>query len=200
MPSAVRMIFYALILAMVAGCGSAASTGYYRNEELDDQERSLDYQLAYNQDTNDFFFDETFFDLRFSVFDDAYYSFAVTIVNQSQHPLTIDWNQVEYVDVGGNPHSVIHQGVSYGSAVSAQKPTVVPPMATVSDEIRPADRVMDDGELRLVRPPRTPAAEEWSDAVTLALPVKSEGIWRNYHLSLPVGQIPYDGDPFDGYW
>ncbi len=200
MPRAARMIYCVLLLALLAGCGSAASTGYYRNEELRDEEGSLDYQLTYDTDSSDFYFDETFFDMRFSLFDDAYYSFAVTIISQSDHPLTIDWNQVEYVDVGGTPHSVVHQGVPYGSPLLAQKPTVVPSGVTVQDEIRPADRRLLDGELHLVRPLRTPAAENWSDAVTLVIPVKSEGLWRNYRLALPVGQVSTDPNLFDPFW
>lgn len=200
MPSAIRPLILILLTALLAGCGSPGATSYYRDEQIMNQERSLNYQLSYNQNQNYFFFDETFFDLRFTIYADAYYSFNVTVTNQSDQPITIDWNRLEYVAVGGGAHSVIHQGVNYGDPVTQQRPTVIQPGMEYQDLIRPATRKMIDGAMRLMRPVRTPAAMNWSDSVVLMMPVKAEGIWRNYRLSLSVGEVGYNNDPFDPYW
>jgi hypothetical protein len=74
-------------------------------------------------------------------------SFSFSLQNKTDSPIRIDWNQVSFIDPGGTAHAVTHDGVKYADASSAKPPTVVPPLARVSDSIVPADNVhFESGE------------------------------------------------------
>jgi hypothetical protein len=192
-PSRVRAALAPLaVLAAVllAGCADTRQAReYYADEQLRQEEESGRYQLTYNSDANVFVFDEGPVRLKVSVYLQRNYAFEMAIANTTDRPVVIDWNRVEYLDVAGNPHSVVHHGVPYLSPVSDQKPTVIPPGAAVTDLVRPADRVQRDGAVRLAPPRRAPAAADQDDSVTIVLPVKALGQWQRYRLSVQVGMV-----------
>jgi hypothetical protein len=177
-----------LAAALMGGCAiSEQSTQYYADEELRNEARSVNYQLTYNQDQNRFIFNEGPVDIAVQVFFDQDYHFSLDVRNDTDHKVIIDWNRVEYLDVTGNPHSMIHQGVSYLDPVSKQRPTYIPPGAVLRDELLPADRRTLDGTVRLVKPAHTPAVDDYYDHVTIILPMKVEGQWSRYRLLIQVG-------------
>jgi hypothetical protein len=187
-PSRPLLWVLCLAAALAAGCAdSRQAREYYADEELRQQQESAHYQLTYNSDANAFLFDEGPVRLRISVYLEKTYAFQLELTNTTDRPVVIDWNRVEYLDTAGNPHSMIHHGVPYYAPLSAQKPTTVPPGGTITDLLRPADRVVRDGAVRLGRPRRSPAATDQDDGVTILLPVKALGGWQRYRLSVQVG-------------
>ena len=192
-----------LALALAGGCAiSPQATQYYADEELRNEARSINYQLTYNQDANRFIFDEGVVDIAVRVFFDQDYHFGLDIRNNTSRKVIIDWNRVEYLDVTGNPHSMIHRGVNYLDPVGRQRPTYIPPGGVLRDELRPADRRTLDGAVRLVKTAHTPAADDYYDHVAIILPVKAEGQWMRYRLLIQVGMIAptaFEG-PYEPYY
>ena len=206
MPKLAARIFLLFPLVFLAACGMPpnsdySASSYYADEELMDQERSFHYQDTFNVNQNEFLFNRDQFDIKFSVYPDRAYNFGMALMNNTDEPITIDWNRIEYIDLDGMPHSVIHQGVDYGQPVSAQKPTVVPPRGTLDDLMRPARRQTLDGALRLIRlDPTDPKAQEWEDTVIIVMPMKVLGVYADYRFSLNIGEVMpgvWDGPPYD---
>jgi len=186
----------ALLLPALAGCGGGPSAAsYYSDEELMNQARSYTYQLNYDTQTNRLIFEHQNFLVKFSVYTGKTYSFGLALFNKTDQPLTIDWNRAEYLDAGGNLHSMIHEGIHYLSPVSAQKPTVIMAQSGITDLLRPANRQEQDGAMRFV-PVVTPTANGVDDQVTIALPMKILGIWSMHRFVLPVGQVDLEDPPF----
>lgn len=193
------ILISSLGLALAGGCAiSQEASQYYADEELNNESRSLNYQLTYNGNANRFEFDEGPVDIAVQVFFDEDYNFGLSILNQTSQSIIIDWNRVEYLDAAGNPHSMIHRGVNYLDPVEKQRPTYVPPGAMLQDLLRPADRRTLDGAVRLVKPAHTPIVDNYYDHVSIILPVKAEGQWQRYRLLLQVGMAAPTA-PLDPY-
>jgi hypothetical protein len=100
--------------------------------------------LVKPRENRDLSFEDEFVRLVFSV-SEKQIGFAIQ--NKTATAITIDWNQLAYIDPSGGSHKVIHQGVKYASSGEMMAPTVVPPTANVSDLIYPADYVTWDDVL-----------------------------------------------------
>ncbi len=186
----------ALLLPALAGCsGGTSATSYYRNEQLMNQARSYTYQLNYDSDNKLFVFEHQNFLVKFSVYTGKTYSYGLALFNKTGQPLTIDWNRVEYLDVDGVLHSMIHEGIPYLSPVSAQRPTVIMAESGITDLLRPADRRQQDGTQRFV-PALTPTADDVYDQVTIAIPMKILGAWGMHRFTLNVAQADLLSPPF----
>jgi hypothetical protein len=61
--------------------------------------------------------------------------------NKGDGPIRIDWNSVALVDTAGRSHGVIHTGVKLVDRTAPKAPTIVPPGASIEDEITPVDNV-----------------------------------------------------------
>lgn len=194
------LIIAACLTIFSSGCGGPGATSYYQNEQQLMEIRSMRYQMDYNQDSNLFVFDEHEFTLKVSIFGDRAYHFEINLENPTDQPMVIFWNGIEYLDLRGRPHSVIHDGINYLDPVSKQRPTVVAPGSAYHDLLRPADRQEVDGQMRLVRIKRPTGSADWGDQVILVIPMKVLGQARRYHFTLDVGDFlanwPGDPDPF----
>jgi len=200
MPRMIAAIALALAAAVAAGCAiTPEETSYYRNEEIRDQIETTNYQLTYDTDANWFYYHEGPLKIRLTVHFDRIYSYSLKMDNQSDQPVVIDWNRVEYVDAGGVAHSMVHRGVPYGSPVSAQRPTMIAPDGFHDDLLRAADRKMVDGQPRLMEPRSTPDADSWGDTTVIVMPIKALGQWRRYRMSVSVGQVSPTA-PADPFW
>jgi hypothetical protein len=181
------------VAMLFSGCGSPEAVSYYQNEEIMDNERSLNYQLTYNTDQNQMVFNEDLFSARFSVFPDKAYNFEFTLINKTERPIVIDWNQINYIDLDGRPHSVITGEIQYGDPVTAQRPALVQPQGRIRTLLRPADREERDGSMRLMpaRHSGRPVVDS-DDQLLMIMPIKVLGQIRNYRFSLPLGQVESD--------
>jgi len=194
MTKALRRWFLFFPLALLAGCAlppaaEYSAADYYADEDLMNRARSFHYQDTYNVYDNEFMFDRDQLSVKFSVYPDTDYHFGLTLSNDTDQPLVIDWNRIEYIDIKGQPHSVIHQGINYLDPVSAQTPTTVPPRGTITDLLQPTDRRQINGVWRLapLNPP-DPKVEYYEDMVTIVMPIKALGVFRDYRFTLSIGQ------------
>ena len=101
--------------------------------------------LVKPREDSDLSFEDESVRLAFSV---SEYQIGFAIQNKTATAISIDWNQVAYIDPSGGSHRVIHQGVKYSSSGEMMAPTVVPPTANVTDLIYPSDYVTWDDVLR----------------------------------------------------
>jgi hypothetical protein len=193
MTKALRRWFLFFPLALLAGCALPQSAeysaaDYYADEDLMNRARSFHYQDTYNVYDNEFIFDRDQLSVKLSVYPDTDYHFGLTLSNDTDQPLVIDWNRIEYIDIKGQPHSVIHQGISHLDPVSAQIPTTVPPRETITDLLQPADRRQINGVWRLAHlNPPDPKVEYYEDTVTIVMPIKALGVFRDYRFTLTIG-------------
>ncbi len=64
-----------------------------------------------------------------------------TFINFTNNPISIMWDSSAYVDPSNNSHRIMHLGVKYISRYQPIPPTIVAPMARISDAIFPVDNV-----------------------------------------------------------
>jgi hypothetical protein len=64
-----------------------------------------------------------------------------TLKNKGDDPIRIDWNSVAYVDTTGQSQGVIHNGVKLVDRTAPKAPTLVPPGASIADQIVPVNNV-----------------------------------------------------------
>lgn len=70
-------------------------------------------------------------------------TFSFTLKNKTMHPLFVDWEKSSMV-VGGQALRCIHSGIKYNEKANVQSATVVPPTASISDVMVPADFIKWD--------------------------------------------------------
>ena len=68
-------------------------------------------------------------------------SFAFTLQNKTDNPLTLDWNQVAYVNAFSQSHKVMHGDVRFIERDRALPPSIIPPGASLTDIVLPVDYV-----------------------------------------------------------
>jgi hypothetical protein len=69
---------------------------------------------------------------------DNYSGIAFSLVNKTDQTMTIDWDRVSYIDLGGNSgNAVMHKGIKYTNCAGEKAPSVVPPHGRMHDVITP---------------------------------------------------------------
>lgn len=69
---------------------------------------------------------------------------AFTLTNKTDHSIKIMWDEGAYVDINGESHRIIHEGVKYIDAANMQPPSTVIRKGFISDSIIPADYIYFD--------------------------------------------------------
>jgi hypothetical protein len=84
------------------------------------------------------------------IYDDLFIQIAFVVTkrqigfvlkNKTDNPISIDWNQVSYIDIAGSSHKVMHEGVKYVTRSEPQSPSLIPPTANLKDIVFPIDYV-----------------------------------------------------------
>lgn len=84
------------------------------------------------------------------IYDDPFIQIAFVVTkrriglalrNKTDNPISIDWNQVSYIDTAGSSHKVMHEGVKYITRSEPQSPSLIPPTANLKDIGFPIDYV-----------------------------------------------------------
>lgn len=65
--------------------------------------------------------------------------FKFDLLNKTSFPLTIDWNNIVYVDTDGLAGKVIHNGIKYVDRNQEQLKTIVPRLAKTTDFLVPSN-------------------------------------------------------------
>ncbi|HLG16110.1 MAG TPA: hypothetical protein VJH03_16625 [Blastocatellia bacterium] len=66
---------------------------------------------------------------------------AFTLLNKTDNPIKIRWNEAAYVDASNQSHKVMHSGIGYSQRNSELPPTLVAPSAEIIDVVVPVDYV-----------------------------------------------------------
>ncbi|MFO1479319.1 MAG: hypothetical protein U1F40_03855 [Turneriella sp.] len=74
----------------------------------------------------------------FSLFDQAV---AVKIKNKTGSAIQVNWDNVSFVDINGKSNRVIHTGIRLMERDKPQAPSIIPPGASLDDEITPVDNI-----------------------------------------------------------
>ena len=61
--------------------------------------------------------------------------------NKTNDPITINWNNVSWVDESSIAHKLIHTGIRLADKEAPQTPTVIPPLARIEETMFPAEYV-----------------------------------------------------------
>lgn len=117
--------------------------------------------------------------------------------NQTEEPIKLDWNQVSYIDVLGESHRVMHEGVKYTDKDKHQPPTIIPPTAKASDSVFPTDHVYYSSgryggwnETNMF--PEAPLAKQYKGKkFGVFMPMEVNGKIINYFFSFKVDDVIY---------
>jgi len=116
---------------------------------------------------------------------------AVAILNKTDQPIKIDWNQVSYIDQTGKANGVTHQGVRYADATSAKPPTIIPPGARHEDTIMPAGniRYADGWKVNPLLPMGAQSRELVGRTISLYVPMEISGKVENYSIAIRIESV-----------
>ena len=113
--------------------------------------------------------------------------------NRSSKSITLDWNQIAFIDETGKSHKVLHSGVKYADMNSAQPPTLIPPGARVEDVLFPTDYVnftTYNGWKENPLLPSGPAANSYKGkTLGMYLPINIGGEVRDYRFTFRIDSI-----------
>ena len=115
--------------------------------------------------------------------------------NKTDNPISLDWNQVSYIDITGDSHKVMHEGVKYISRSESQPASVIPPTAKLTDIVFPIDYVhYSSGQYGGWREdslfPDGPLAEKYQNlSFSVFMPLAINGITKNYLFTFKIAKV-----------
>jgi hypothetical protein len=115
-----------------------------------------------------------------------------TMQNKTDNPISIDWNQISYIDLSGTAHRVIHQGVKLIDRDKPQAQTVIPPTAKIVDFVYPADLVTwreNDWEELPLLPPSQEALQHKGQTFGVFIPLEINGQKKNYLFTVKIVDV-----------
>ena len=119
-------------------------------------------------------------------------SFILT--NKTETPLEVLWGRASLVDMGSQAHRVMHAGVRYIERDRELPPTVIPPMAMITDTVVPTDYISYDRdssrgwqEHPFLDPP---LAKYEGKTFSLFLPLKIGAATKDYFFSFTIAKEP----------
>ena len=118
---------------------------------------------------------------------------AFLLRNKTDNPISIDWNQVSYIDLSGGSHKVMHEGVKYITRSESQPPSIIPPTANLKDIVFPIDYVSysssrySSGWREEPLFPEGPAAAKYKGGTfSVFMPLVVNGSAKNYLFSFKI--------------
>lgn len=120
---------------------------------------------------------------------------SFTLLNMTAGPAMVDWNSAAYVDVLGQSHKVMHSGVKFIDKEKPQVPSVIPPGASISDMVFPADYASYTsgkygGWMEEPLFPDGPNAKDYKgQSFGVFMPIEVNGRVKNYHFVFKVEDV-----------
>ena len=119
---------------------------------------------------------------------------AFQLQNRTMYPITLNWDQMSYVDFDGSSHRIIHEGVRFIQRNAPQPQTVIPPSANITDFLYPADRVewgSSQGINAWLEHPMWPFIPYAGQKFAVFMPIEVNGIVKNYLFTVKVAEVRY---------
>lgn len=121
---------------------------------------------------------------------------AFVLRNKTSNAISIDWNQVSYIDLSGGSHKVMHEGVKYITRSEPQSPSIIPPTANLKDIVFPIDYVSysssrySSGWREDPLFPEGPAAGKYEGGTfSVFMPLVVNGSSKNYLFSFKIVNV-----------
>ena len=119
---------------------------------------------------------------------------AFALRNKTDLPIKLDWNQISYIDISGDAHKVMHQGVRYITRDEPQSPSFIPPTARLKDFIFPTDYVYrsngSSGWEQRPLFPEGPEANAFKEKTfSIFMPLEINGTAKNYTFTLKITSV-----------
>ena len=180
---------------------SASLSGFDRKKpaRIEIKLRDGEYLATYNfsmvkpKPSDQLIYDDPFIQMAFVV---TKRQIGFVLKNKTDNPITIDWNQVSYIDIAGSSHKVMHEGVKYITRSEPQSPSLVPPTANLKDIVFPIDYVSysssrySSGWREEALFPEGPAAGKYKDAsFSIFMPLLINGAQKNYLFSFKIANV-----------
>jgi hypothetical protein len=156
------------------------------------------YSMLKPQVARDLSFEDSALAFRFAP---APNGIACVIQNKSDEPVTVNWNVASYVDSGGEAHKVVRSGIRLMDKEAAQPPTVIPPMAKITESLVPTDHITLSSSGWSHRPLWPDVQYLSKDASHLKqlegskfsvfLPVEMQGKVRNYNFAFTIDSVEF---------
>lgn len=150
---------------------------------------SYSLKLRKPAESDELQFSDEFVALAFSVGRNGL-NFA--LLNKTDEPIKIDWNQISFIDWSADAHPVTHTGVKYTDAAAAKPASIVPPSAKFKDAIIPADNVhFTSGQyggwsVNDLLPHTTSAPTLKGKDVAVYMPLEVNGKTKNYTFQFQI--------------
>lgn len=117
------------------------------------------------------------------------------LMNKTNNPIKVDWNQLSYIDSTGLAQKIIHTGVKYNNANEYQQATIIPPQARIEDQLVPTKNLwFEEGKYGGWRTnplfPEGPSADKLiGQEFGLFFPLEVNGQVINYNFRFRIESI-----------
>lgn len=108
--------------------------------------------------------------------------FELFVINESQDPMRVVWDETAIVNIDGSASGVIHEGVRFSEMNNSQSPTTIPPGARIEDYVGPTDNISLVSGDWTEFPLFTESIEE-GDTVSIFLALEVGGDDRNVNVT-----------------
>jgi hypothetical protein len=135
-------------------------------------------------------YEDEFLKVRFSIPENKQIAFA--LLNKTDEPIVIPWDQVSFVDVENKSHKVMHQGVRFIERDQPQSPTTIPPGALVEDFVYPSDAatfLAGQWITPMIFPHGPRSAEYKGKNFSVFMPLQVSGAVKNYNFVFTVADV-----------
>jgi hypothetical protein len=118
---------------------------------------------------------------------------AIAVLNKSNDPIKIDWNQVSYIDETRKANGVSHVGVKYAEASNTKPPTVIPPGARHEDTVVPVGKIFysenSGWHVSSILPKGAESRNVVGKTIALFLPMEISGKVQNYNVVFQIVSV-----------
>jgi hypothetical protein len=118
---------------------------------------------------------------------------AIAVLNKSNDPIKIDWNQVSYIDEAGKANGVTHVGVKYAEASNTKAPTIIPPGARHEDTVVSVGKILysetSGWHVSSILPMGAESRNVVGKTIALFLPMEISGKAQNYNVVFQIVSV-----------
>ncbi len=132
-----KKIIYLLVVLLCVNT-SCSPTKWFFNFSSSLENYSIDEQEVTLAESNGDVFSNESVELFLKLSNRGY---NIRIKNKTKKPMIIDWDRISYIGINGSANRIIHRGVKFINKSNTQEKTIIPPGATISDEIIPANNI-----------------------------------------------------------
>jgi hypothetical protein len=149
------------------------------------------FDLIHPSQSNALLHDDEAITIKFVV---AATELQFALANKTQEPLSINWDEVSFIDLNSTAHRVLHQGVRLVDRDKPQAPTVVPPYTKINDSIAPVDGIefnttISDWDHQPLLPPSQEIVNYKGKTFGVFMPLVINGQKKSYTFTIRIDDV-----------